>query len=61
MLPRDQQPIATCMSYVLHEEQKNRHIDVMIFVWYYLSSRPEVFRKKIVLRNFSKLTGKHLC
>ena len=25
------------------------------------SSRPEVFRKKGVLRNFAKLTGKHLC
>ena len=25
------------------------------------SSRPEVFCKKCVLRNFTKLTGKHLC
>ena len=25
------------------------------------SSRPEVFYKKVVLRNFSKLTRKHLC
>ena len=25
------------------------------------SSRPEVFCKKVVLRNFSKFTGKHLC
>ena len=25
------------------------------------SSRPEVFRKKGVLRNFAKLTGKHMC
>ena len=25
------------------------------------SSRPEVFRKKGVLRNFAKFTGKHLC
>ena len=25
------------------------------------SSRPEVFCKKGVLRNFKKLTGKHLC
>ena len=25
------------------------------------SSRPEVFCKKSVLRNFAKLTGKHLC
>ena len=27
----------------------------------YRSSRPEVFCKKGVLRNFSKFTGKHLC
>ena len=25
------------------------------------SSRPEVFCKKVVLRNFAKCTGKHLC
>ena len=25
------------------------------------SSRPEVFCKKCVLRNFAKFTGKHLC
>ena len=25
------------------------------------SSRPKVFYKKDVLRNFAKLTGKHLC
>ena len=25
------------------------------------SSRPEVFCKKVVLRNFAKVTGKHLC
>ena len=28
---------------------------------YYRSSRPEVFFKKGVLRNFTKFTGKHLC
>ena len=27
----------------------------------YRSSRPEVFFKKSVLRNFAKFTGKHLC
>ena len=27
----------------------------------YRSSRPEVFCKKVVLRNFTKFTGKHLC
>ena len=29
--------------------------------WKNGSSRPEVFCKKIVLRNFAKFTGKHLC
>ena len=32
----------------------------MIKAWY-RSSRPEVFCKKGVLRNFTKSTGKHLC
>ena len=27
----------------------------------YRSSRPEVFYRKVVLRNLTKLTGKHLC
>ena len=29
--------------------------------WICRSSRPEVFCKKAVLRNFAKFTGKHLC
>ena len=31
------------------------------FLSNYRSSRPEVFYKKDVLRNFAKFTGKHLC
>ena len=27
----------------------------------YRSSRPEVFCKKVVLKNFARFTGKHLC
>ena len=30
-------------------------------VYSYRSSRPELFCKKVVLRNFAKFTGKHLC
>ena len=30
-------------------------------LFYFRSSRPEVFRKKRVLRNFAKFTGKYLC
>ena len=30
-------------------------------VAHHRSSRPEVFRRKGVLRNFAKFTGKHLC
>ena len=97
MLPTDQQPIATCMSYVFlrattvsliksifymkdhktvdlklqHRISKknlfSRYLEnakfrnVTIFVWYYLSSRPEMFCRRVVLRNFPKLTGIHLC
>ena len=98
MLPTDQQPIATCTSYIfLHgttvlpmklifymknkktvhltlqhritkknsfsrylENDKFQNVFVTTFVWYCLSSRPELFCKKGVLRNFPKLTGKHL-
>ena len=31
------------------------------FCFLYTSSRPEVFCKKGVLRNFAKFTGKHFC
>ena len=34
---------------------------IFIFSWHLRSSCPEVFYKKGVLRNFTKLTGKHLC
>ena len=34
---------------------------VSCLIWFNRSSRPEVFYKKGVLRNFAKLTGKHLC
>ena len=39
---------------------KSRKVFVTTFVWYYLRSRPEFFCKKGILRNFPKLTGKHL-
>ena len=42
-------------------EKVPKRINVTVFVWYYLGSHPEVFCKKGVFRNFSKLTGKHLC
>ena len=32
-----------------------------IFLYTFRSSRPEVFCKKGVLKNFAKFTGKHLC
>ena len=33
------------------------------FLWeiYLWNSRPEVFCKKVILKNFAKFTGKHLC
>ena len=39
------------------DEKKLFHTSCFI----YRSSRPEVFCKKGVLRNFAKFTGKHLC
>ena len=34
---------------------------IKFFVFSFKSSRPEVFCEKVVLRNFTKLSGKHLC
>ena len=34
---------------------------ILNFIFIVRSSRPEVFCKKGVLRNFTKFTGKHLC
>ena len=36
-------------------------ISTLIFIPLFRSSRPEVFCRKVVLRNFSKITGKDLC
>ena len=36
-------------------------IRIFIFSLDYQKQPPEVFRKKDVLRNFTKFTGKHLC
>ena len=33
----------------------------VLFVLKIINSHPEVFCKKVVLKNFTKLTGKHLC
>ena len=43
-----------------------RQISLVILInfyssWNHGSSHPEVFCKKVVLRNFTKFTGKHLC
>ena len=34
---------------------------LLLILTHFRSSRPEVFNKKGVLRNFAKFTGKHLC
>ena len=47
---------------VLSLNFKQFEILVLVFeIWSYGSSRPEVFCKNSVLRNFTKFTGKHLC
>ena len=43
-------------SHILRHSVESGHANVS-----YRSSRPEVFCKKGVLRNFTKFTGKHLC
>ena len=40
---------------------KNSPKLIHIIIWQAINSRPEVFCKKGVLRNFAKFTGKHLC
>ena len=37
------------------------HFNFKLIDFYDRSSRPEVFCKKGVLKNFTKFTGKHLC
>ena len=38
-----------------------RHLNLGAVLVWHRSSRPEMFCKKGVLRNFAKFTGKHLC
>ena len=38
-----------------------RNCNVVSMLTLYRSSRPGVFFKKVILRNFAKFTGKHLC
>ena len=51
VLPKDQQPNATCTScfFACNYSFANRvkHINVTMLVWYYLSRCPEVFSKKL--------------
>ena len=60
---------------VFKEKREESHIHGLIYIYIrrisgfasnyciccFRSSRPEVFCKKDVLRNFAKFTGKHLC
>ena len=47
---------------VLSLNFKQFEILVLVFeIWSYGSSRPKVFCKNSVLRNFTKFTGKQLC
>ena len=42
-----------------HTTQRKIEMSILL-IWTSRSSRPEVFRKKGVLKNFTKFTGKHL-
>ena len=51
--------LAVCMpSFLFDSVYLNTEKNIEIFV---RSSRPEVFYKKGVLRNFAKFIGKHVC
>ena len=51
--------LAVCMpSFLFDSVYLNTKKNIEIFV---RSSRPEVFYKKGVLRNFAKFIGKHVC
>ena len=55
------------LKYILYRKQKagilatSKWYHCGVFSFLSRSSRPEVFRKKNVLMNFAKFTGKHLC
>ena len=44
-----------------NRRKHNQRFRLLIFKINFRSSRPEVFCRKGVLRNFAKFTGKHLC
>ena len=46
---------------ILHAFQQNLERNMFSLITIFRSSRPGVFCKKGVLRNFAKFTGKHLC
>ena len=48
------------MIFIYSRSMKNLQNISCCLIWS-RSSRPEVFCKKCVLRNFTKFTGKHLC
>ena len=51
--------LAVCMpSFLFDSVYLNTEKNIEIFI---RSSRPEVFYKKGVLRNFAKFIGKHVC
>ena len=48
-------------SIIAVSKRDEMRYSIKFFVFSFKSSRPEVFCEKGVLRNFTKLTGKHLC
>ena len=49
-----------CFRVYKSSKPKNRFYSIFIKIMY-RNSHPEVFYKSIVLRNFTKFIGKHLC
>ena len=50
-----------CSKLTIKTPERRRTTPMASFWCLYRSSRPEVFGKKVALRNFPKFTGKHLC
>ena len=53
-----------CLTFIFYQKYFYDKMDLKLFYFHvtnYRSSRPEVFCRKGLLRNFATFTGKHLC
>ena len=57
---RKKKTIFSRESFITDVWQDLEYAPELLYKWYYRTSRPEVFCKKVALRNFSKFIGKRL-